>query len=575
MKLIWIFYLILFLVPVFEFLIGGRTLISTRNLQYVIAGFSIVMLMLSIRKKQSLSLYAPSRNLAIAISVAVLLAYLCDALSRYFGVQVSGVDFSVFDGMLQQGLIGHWGYEPMTQVYHFGVHPNWILLAVFPFYALFQSPVFLIILGAILIWVSGLLVVKLAKALGHDDFTAWIAGICWWTASFTISILHGVFYPEMFYPVFLFGMLIAQVQKTTQMFWLYALLFLSVKEDASLYLIGFGGFLIFSYFYPYLNPNPISQALYSVLKRMALFIASCLPKKWVYHVSPAVVSIFVRYELERKWTRPSLEERKNDLKKGLLLILVCLCVLFVQFKITKPYFLGKSQIDQSGYVTAWWGQWGNSSGEIVKNILFHPLVAIKTVLSSSGYKSLYIPLLFIPLFSLDVLFASLPIILIYGVAVGHPQEYGNYYAIVLWGLALYGLLQNRLLPRAFILILLLSFPLWNGHWIQVTKMNLQNWSNLMSFKSQMSSSNSYCLHESMWPYLSSNKIKLLPFSHYKSESCFAVFSLDSNFYPQDKQFYQNLYFHALNEKCVEHQIGSVIELKDSAHCHQIAEKIGF
>lgn len=119
------------------------------------------------------------------------------------------MDFSIFDGMLQNALIGKWGFEDITNIYHFAVHQNWILLLILPFYYLFSSSILLILLGSLLMWVPGILIIYLVKKLGYNDFVAYLAAIFWWTSPFTAQSLHVNFVPELFYPITIFLILIS------------------------------------------------------------------------------------------------------------------------------------------------------------------------------------------------------------------------------------------------------------------------------------------------------------------------------------------------------------------------------
>ncbi|APJ04189.1 DUF2079 domain-containing protein [Silvanigrella aquatica] len=306
-------------------------------------------------------------------------------MSQYYGFKISGIDFSIFEGLLQNAIKGNWGFEDITQIYHFGVHQNWVLFLVLPFYYIIPHPLLLVTLSSIILWIPGIQIIKIAKKLGYDDSFAYLSSICWWTCGFTVQSLHGNFYPEFFYPLFLFAMLISYLDKKNIPVIIYAFLFLSVKEDAIIYIIGFSIAIIFK----------------------------------------IIINKVKKYQPE------------ISLYIHLFLILLSIFFGLINFAIVKPYFLKLSNIQEVGYI-GWWKQWGSTPFEILVNLLNNPGIFTKSLFASSGWKILYIPVLFIPLFNLEVLFASLPIIFLYGISQGNPAEYSLYYPLVIWSFALYG-----------------------------------------------------------------------------------------------------------------------------------------
>lgn len=239
LKSVWLLPALLFLIPIVGFFLGGGPATGIRNYQYLVS----LVLLITLWRKQSLP--APSPELIGLLCGLSLLAFLSDTTSIYYGLRLSGDDFSIFEGMLQQAPLGKWGYEPFTDIYHFGVHQNWILLPLVPIYSLFKHPYTLVFLGTLACWIPGILIVKITDLCGHSKSTAWLAALCWWTAALTTKILHCAFYPESFFALFLFAMIWAQLTNRTALFLLFALLFLSVKEDAAIYLAGFSLFYVF------------------------------------------------------------------------------------------------------------------------------------------------------------------------------------------------------------------------------------------------------------------------------------------------------------------------------------------
>jgi uncharacterized membrane protein len=516
--------IIIFLIPSIGFMVGGGKLFELRNYQYAAIFLSICLLFLykkNIIKNSFFSFSEPNRYCKYALIISSFLTYLFDSLSQYYGLRISGIDFSIFEGLLQNAILGNWGFEDITNTYHFGIHQNWILFPVLPFYYIFPSPLLLVLIGAFVIWLPGLAVIHLAKELGYNEFTAYLSAICWWICPFTVQAFHGNFYPELFYPLFIFCMFISYLKKKNIQFLIFIFLFLSVKEDALIYMSGF------------------------------------------------CTALFIRRIMHRN----NGKEILVPFKIQFFIALICLFFLIINFIIVKPYFLNKQNIQEVNYLTAWWGAWGNTPSEILIHVMSKPFDAIKTILISSGWKSLYIPMLFIPLLNLEVFLASAPFIFLYGIAISRPSEYSAYYPIVLWCFALYGLLKSQFVPKWIVITILLFMPIFLPSWLGVEKLNWQEWKNLNLYKKQMNLKKTYCLHEGLWPYLSSLNLKAEPFSNVGSLNCIPVFSLSTKSYPQREDAFEKFYKRIKFEGCIKYQLGGLVEVNPSPKCSKLIRKI--
>ncbi|APJ04235.1 DUF2079 domain-containing protein [Silvanigrella aquatica] len=516
MNFLFIAFNIMFCIPLIGLLSGGGKLFELRNYHYAVIGLSIIIYFLfkiNIIKNKKNFFSEPSKRVYFSLIILSFVSYICDSLSRYYGFKISGIDFSIFEGLLQNAINGHWGYEDITQIYHFGIHQNWVLFLVLPFYYIIPHPLLLVILSSIILWIPGIQIIKIAKQLGYESSIAYLSSICWWTCGFTVQALHGNFYPEFFYPLFLFAILTSYLDKKNIPLIIYAFLFLSVKEDAIIYIIGFSIAIAFKIIINKVKNNQTEISFY-----MPLF-----------------------------------------------LILLSIFFGFINFGIVKPYFLRLSNIQEVGYI-GWWRQWGSSPFEILINLINNPIIFAKNLFYSSGWKILYIPMLFIPLFNLEVLFASLPIIVLYGVSQGNPSEYSLYYPLAIWAFALYGLLKNQVVPKKILIIILLLLPLWKPSWLGIEKINWDEWKILNNYKITMDSSKNYCIHEGLFPYLVNLEIKAFPFLDAHKISCIPVFSIHSSSFPNSQKELYNLYISLKKDACIENQIGGIIEIKNSNIC---------
>ncbi|KAB8029852.1 DUF2079 domain-containing protein [Fluviispira multicolorata] len=521
MNFTFLLYTLMFLIMPLGFILGGGKLFELRNYHYIVISFSIlgfIFYKINIIKNSFFSFSEPSKYCKYFLIITSFFAFIFDILSQYYGLSISGIDFSIFEGMLQNSIAGNWGFEDITNIYHFGVHQNWILLLIFPFYYLLPSPILLLIIGALLIWLPGILIIYLVKKLGYNDFIAYLSSIFWWISPFTVQALHGNFYPEFFYPIFIFSIIIFYLEKKYLLLLLFTFLFLCVKEESFLYILGF---------------------------LMAIFLKNILSK------TPIKFPYYILF----------------------IILLMILFFVYLNFFITKPYFLNKQNIHEVGYLNAWWGKWGNTPLEIVKSVLFNPLDVFINIFNSSGWKRLYIPLLFIPFLNLEVLFASIPIIFLYGIANGNPSNYSGYYPLVLWCLAVYGLFNKKLIPNWIIIIILFITPLLQPSWLGVERIKWREWNDIMIFKKQMNFNNLYCVHPGLWPYLSSLNLNVKNFYDAKNLNCSPVFSTASNPYPQNIIEMKNLYEKTKKMNCIKYQLGSIVEVKNTKFCKDIINNI--
>src|SRR5262245_6401953 len=61
------------------------------------------------------------------LAVAVAVYCVSVQLGRYYSFAINGVDFSIFDWMLYNTNHGSFGYSPIYDVNHFGVHATYVL----------------------------------------------------------------------------------------------------------------------------------------------------------------------------------------------------------------------------------------------------------------------------------------------------------------------------------------------------------------------------------------------------------------------------------------------------------------
>lgn len=280
---------------------------------------------------------------------------------------------------------------------------------------------FFMVLLAVCLWIPGLLIAILAQILGQTTVLAWIAAACWWTSPWTTSLLLKPFSLEATIPMLLFLMLIAKAKELDRFFWICVLCLLSVHWGLAVFFLGYGLFLAMSYVYPPADANPQTTWLSQLVFRGSDFLADWVPKSASKWPKP-ILSLAIHYKINRNLeVLPNADKRRQNLIAGSVLVLLSCLVFLIAFK--KGAFHG---------------------------LTWQPHVDIKNLLF------LYVPLLFIPLFQWDVFLISVFLVL----SQFFLPMPAALLLLMLWVLALYGMIKNQLLSKALIAVCLAFFPLF-------------------------------------------------------------------------------------------------------------------
>jgi len=128
---------------------------------------------------------------------------------------------------------------------HLGQHFVIDFLLWMPIYALFQSPVTLIVLQVALIAAAGIVLYFLARHYLSVPLSIMIVA-SYYGANGVIGPTLGNFYEHCQFPLFVFSLLLALEQKRWVWFWIFAALTLGLREEAGISLFGIGAYLIAS-----------------------------------------------------------------------------------------------------------------------------------------------------------------------------------------------------------------------------------------------------------------------------------------------------------------------------------------
>lgn len=210
----------------------------------------------------------------VTVTVIVWLTiYLTRAVTGHYSLQTNAFDLSVFDYALWGFLDGRPGFVPFFGHSIFSQHFMPILGLVTPYYAVFQSPVCLIVLQPLVVAVSALMLFSFARRIELDRLSALALVVVYLFSRRVHSAVSGYFYPEVFQVALTFA-LVQTWSRGTWTFWLSSALFLMTKEDAPLYLAS--GALV-SLVTPYRNPRRTVGAVVLALVWLVLALLVAIP----------------------------------------------------------------------------------------------------------------------------------------------------------------------------------------------------------------------------------------------------------------------------------------------------------
>ncbi|MBL8920824.1 MAG: DUF2079 domain-containing protein [Myxococcaceae bacterium] len=162
-------------------------------------------------------------------------------LTWFFAFRVNGVDFSIFDWMLESTHRGRLGYSPIYDVNHFGVHSSFILLLWVPLHELWHSPLWLALSAPLVVWMGIFPLRRLVRLACQGSHGALeLAAVLWWVGNPWMGrTLHGGFRPELLLPLLTLWFLVGWIERNPEIVGLSLVALLCTKEDAVLFVLGF------------------------------------------------------------------------------------------------------------------------------------------------------------------------------------------------------------------------------------------------------------------------------------------------------------------------------------------------
>ncbi len=228
---------------------GGTALVTLA----VLCVYAMILYWVYLKNRHLLDMLRPGRYMALAIGLCAG-AIACGLLItvsvlRYTTFSAPNFDFGIFCNMFHN--MKETGLPLVTcerdqLLSHFAVHISPVYYLILPFYMIFPSPVTLQVAQAVVLMLGVIPVYLLSRHFGYSNkMTALLCTLY----AFYPPITTGCFYDiheNCFLPLFLLWMFYFFEKRRYIPMYLAALMVLTVKEDAALYLLIFGLYLILS-----------------------------------------------------------------------------------------------------------------------------------------------------------------------------------------------------------------------------------------------------------------------------------------------------------------------------------------
>ena len=194
--------------------------------------------------------------------------YLVVGLVLHFSLRTNAYDLSLFDYALWNSLRGRLGWVPFIGHSIFSEHFMPILFVLTPVYALWQSPVALIVIQLLAVLTAALLLIALMRSERLDTFATCVIVLVFLISRPSFLAVNSFFYPESLQPALVFASLLAWRAGRFRTYWVCLILLLMTKEDASLFV---GSFAIIQWF---LEPTRRLKSAITFVIAVAWFTAA-------------------------------------------------------------------------------------------------------------------------------------------------------------------------------------------------------------------------------------------------------------------------------------------------------------
>lgn len=378
------------------------------------------------------------------------------ALTWFFGFRVNGVDFSIFDWMLESTHHGRLGYSPIYDVNHFGVHSSFILLLWVPLHELYDSPLWLVVSAPLVVWLGIFPLRRLVRlSCGGPHGAIELAAVLLWVSnSWMGRSLHGGFRPELLLPLLTLWFLVGWIERNDEIVGLSLVSLLCTKEDSVLFVLGF-------------------------------VLLATLVERW-------------------RW------------RQALLITVVCLGWMALYVGLLQPRLTGHTQ---AGY-WAFWSDFGTTPRTVVMGMLSHPWSVVTKVATSRWWAFFLPLLLLPFRSVRAVGGLAPTVLLLGAANYEMMREFGGYYALPLLAFSVFGVLDVWAVWRtsraakwgeAAVLVAFVLFAGIGGGYPRAVPVQLEVHRQLQRAWAEAKSAPIVCVQTSLFPHLGYSR-RLMPLS---------------------------------------------------------------
>ncbi|HEY8209901.1 MAG TPA: DUF2079 domain-containing protein [Myxococcaceae bacterium] len=378
----------------------------------------------------------------LAASAGVSL--LVNQLLKFNAFYTSGSDFPIFDRMLYETNHGRFMYAPTAGINHLGIHPTYVMVPLALLHRVFEGPLLLVVVTWVVVWIGVVPLWLLVRHAWSED-AALLAAVAYLTNPWLMGALDGGFHPEVFYPATGLFFLLGWVQERPAIWAPAAAVFLAIKEDAALIMLGF-----------------------------------------------AVAAVV-------------FEPRR--LRAGLSIAASSAALLAVNLGVVQPFLLQDAPGDHAAY-GRFWGQYGGSFGQVVQGMISSPLRVAADLARSAWYR-LFGAALFLPLLSRALLPMLPTLLLLGTSSNPVMWKYGWYYPLALIPFVFWGLIEaRRSLPilrerpqlrEGVFLAALLVFPLVGAGYMRFPIPSLDQLRAIPALQARLLETPEVCAQEAIVP----------------------------------------------------------------------------
>jgi uncharacterized membrane protein len=160
--------------------------------------------------------------------------------SKWLALEVNAWDFTInFDRPIRGLLHGSLLYSEEFGMSMLGNHATWLSFAFAPLYAIYETPVWLLLAHALGVAAGVAAAYAFVRHETGDDLIAFVLAASFLINRFVAKATQYVFHPEVFYPLGLFLLYLAYRRGKRGTFLVALLLLVALKEDAIIPIFGF------------------------------------------------------------------------------------------------------------------------------------------------------------------------------------------------------------------------------------------------------------------------------------------------------------------------------------------------